>query len=60
MSAEELLKVGDEVRLLEVADAVGLVVEFLGDDVARVEWTAGKGLVGRRTVHPVKSLRKLA
>ncbi len=60
MTDDAPIKVGDRVRLADVtAEATGVVVELLADDVARVEWTTGKGVVGLRTLHPVRSLRRL-
>ena len=58
--AEPTIKVGDLVEPLDVA-ATGVVVELRDDAaIARVEWTTGKGLVGRRTLVRVSQLRKLA
>ena len=61
--AESTIKVGDLVEPvaepLEAAEVTGVVVELLDDaTIARVEWTTGKGLPGRRTLVRVSQLRK--
>ena len=60
--AEPTIKMGDLVEPLDLAGEVtGVVVELLDDaTIARVEWTTGKGLVGRRTLVRVSQLRKRA
>ena len=60
--AEPTIKVGDLVEPLDVAGEVrGVVLELLDDaTIARVEWTTGKGLAGKRTLIRVSQLRKRA
>jgi hypothetical protein len=58
--SESALRAGDRVTLSAVeGQAEGLVIEVLDDGLARVEWIAGKGIVGNRTVHAARTLRKL-
>ena len=64
MPDDRTLEIGDRVELTVTGHgAVGLVIELipslLDGDAARVQWTDGKGLVGRTTLHSVKALRKL-
>ena len=61
--AESTIKVGDLVEpvaeAIDLAEVTGVVVELLDDaTIARVEWTTGKGLAGRRTLVSVSQLRK--
>ena len=60
--AEPTIKVGDLVEPLDVAGGLtGVVVELLDDaTIARVEWTTGKGMAGRRTLVRVSQLRRRA
>jgi hypothetical protein len=64
VNSEPSIEVGDRVEsILTGGDAVGIVLELhpglVDGDAALVQWTNGKGLVGLRTLHAVKALRKL-
>lgn len=56
----DLLRVGDQVQLRDpCVNAVGTVVELLrGDEHVRVEWLAGEGYAGKRTMLSARALQK--